>query len=269
MNVGIYSNRSYLERDNINILRIKDRLLKAGYPCKIIENICDADGVEVLFVLGGDGTILTVAAECAKRGIKIIGINYGHIGFLTEFESDRIDEAVSLVINGNYKIQKRHLLEIEHSEKFLALNDVVIQRNTGALNFSNTVKIHAEIDGTTVDNFSADGIIVSTPTGSTASSLSAGGSVLSPDLHAFSLTPVCAHSLHSRPIVFSDESTVTVKAVTCREPLVMIVDGKVVGRLPAGEQVAIKKSQYFAEFITKGEENFFEKLFLKLSIWSK
>ena len=269
MNVGIYSNRNYLDRDNANILRIKERFLNAGHSCKIVEDIADIGGLEVLFVLGGDGTILTVASECVMCGVKIIGINYGHIGFLTEFEADRIDEAVSLVIEGNYKIQKRNLLEIDHLEKFFALNDVVIQRNTGAVNFSNTVSIHAEIDGTTVDNFSADGIIVSTPTGSTAYSLSAGGSVLSPNLHAFSLTPICAHSLHSRPVVFSDESTVTISPLSCRAPLVIIVDGKVVGSLPAGEKVTIKKSQFFAEFITRGEEDFFKKLLIKLSMWSK
>ena len=270
MNVGIYSNRNYLERDNANIQHIKDRLIKAGNSCTIVENNADIDGgIDVLFVLGGDGTILNVAAECALCGVKIIGINYGHIGFLTEFEADRIDEAVSLVIDGNYKIKKRNLLEIDHLEKFFAINDVVIQRNTGAANFSNTVGIHAEIDGTTVDNFSADGIIVSTPTGSTAYSLSAGGSVLSPDLHAFSLTPICAHSLHSRPIVFSDESTVTISPVSCRESLVIIVDGKVVGKLPVGEKVTIKNSHLFAQFITRGEEDFFKKLLIKLSIWSK
>ncbi len=269
MNVGIYSNRNYLDRDNENILRIEKRLLKAGYSCKHVETISDLDGLEVLFVLGGDGTILSVATECAKRGIKIIGINYGHIGFLTEFEADRIDEAVSLVIKGNYKLQKRNLLEINCGKTFLALNDIVIQRNTGAANFSNTVEINAAIDGTTVDNFSADGIIVSTPTGSTAYSLSAGGSVLSPDLNAFILTPICAHSLHSRPIVFSDKSTVTIRTVNAREPLVMIIDGKVTGSLPVGEKVTIKKSDYSAEFITKGEESFFNKLLIKLSIWSK
>lgn len=269
MNVGIYSNRNYLDRDGVNVLRIKDRLSKAGYPCKSVEEFSDLDGLDVLFVLGGDGTILTVATECAKRGVKIIGINYGHIGFLTEFEADRIDEAVSLVIQGNYKLQKRNLLEINYGESFLALNDVAIQRNTGAVNFNNTVSIRAEIDGTTVDNFSSDGIIVGTPTGSTAYSLSAGGSVLSPNLHAFSLTPICAHSLHSRPIVFSDEAVVTISPISCREPLVIIVDGKVVGKLPAGERIEIKKSRFSAEFITRGEEDFFKKLLIKLSIWSK
>lgn len=269
MNVGIYSNKNYLDRGNSNILRIKDRLVNAGNSCKIVDGVADIDGLEVLFVLGGDGTILNVAAECALCGVKIIGINYGHIGFLTEFEADRIDDAVSLVIDGKYKLQKRAFLEVSYGERFLALNDVAIQRNTGAANFSNTISITAKIDGTTVDNFSADGIIVSTPTGSTAYSLSAGGSVLSPNLNAFSLTPICPHSLHSRPIVFSDESTVTISPISCRDPLVMIVDGKVIGKLPVGETVTIKKSDCFAEFITRGEEDFFKKLLIKLSIWSK
>lgn len=269
MNVGIYSNKDYLSLNNSTIKRIRARLYEVGFACKTVENAAQLDGLEALFVLGGDGTILTVATECARRGIKIIGINYGHIGFLTEYEAEKADEAVELVISGNYKIMTRSLLEVDFGEKRLALNDFVVQRNTGGAQYSNTVSIRAEIDGSTVDNFSADGIIVGTPTGSTAYSLSAGGSVLTPDIKAFTLTPVCAHSLHSRPIVFSDDSVITITPESSREPLVMSVDGKVVGKLPVGERVTVRKSVYSAEFITKGEEDFFKKLLIKLSIWSK
>ncbi|MDE5729585.1 MAG: NAD(+)/NADH kinase [Clostridia bacterium] len=221
-------------------------------------------------MLGGDGTILNVATECAKRKIKIIGINYGHIGFLAEFEPEKTQEAVNLVLSGNYRLRQRTLLEMSCGDKTaLALNDVVIQRNTGGVHFSNTVNLHAEINGTTVDNFSSDGIIISTPTGSTAYSLAAGGSVLTPDLNAFILTPVCPHSLHSRPVVFGDNSEIKVNAVNPHEPLVIIADGKNIGELNGGEVVAIKKSRFTADFISKEDKNFFNELLIKFNKWSK
>lgn len=268
MNVGIYLNEKYFS-DNKKYI---DRIFSAfsAERCPVVKSLADLGGLEVLFVLGGDGTILTVASECAKRGIKIIGINYGHIGFLAEFEPDRIDDAINLVKSGKYKIQSRSMLKIQASgEEFLALNDLVIQRSTSGANFRNTVSLHAEIDGTTVDNFSSDGIIVSSPTGSTAYSLAAGGSVLTPDIGAFILTPICPHSLHSRPVVFGDGSLLTICPVNAGAPLGLIVDGRAVGEVKDGEKVIVSKSEYKAEFITSDDKNFFSKLLIKLNIWSK
>ena len=235
-----------------------------------MHSCAELDGLDILFVLGGDGTILTVASECAKRHVKIIGINYGHIGFLAEFEPDKLDEAIKLVKSGDYKIQSRSMLKIAVAgNEFLALNDLVIQRSTGGVNFQNTVSLHAEIDGTTVDNFSSDGIIVSTPTGSTAYSLAAGGSVLTPDIGAFILTPICPHSLHSRPVVFGDGSCLRITPVNADAPLGLVVDGRAIGEVKNGEEVTVSKSEFSADFITADDKNFFSKLLIKLNIWSK
>ena len=270
MTAGIYLNKRYFSDGATYIARIKTALEKDGINCKTVEDKSGLSGVEVLFVLGGDGTILGIASACAEAGVKIIGINYGHLGFLAEFEPEKLDEAVDLVRGGSYATQRRSMLEISYSGKtFLALNDLVIQRSTFGTHFSNTVNLHAEIDGATVDNFSADGIIVSTPTGSTAYSLAAGGSVLTPDLNAFILTPVCAHSLHSRPVVFSDSSTLIINPVNASVPLVLNVDGKVVCEMNGRETVTVKKSARYVEFITKNDKNFFNKLLIKLNIWSK
>lgn len=270
MQAGVYYNKKYLSDNAAYVEQIQRTLSAANIESKIIDTYSDLDGMDVLFVLGGDGTILTVASECAKRGIKIIGVNYGHMGFLAEFEPEKLDEAISLVCGGNYKIQRRSMLDIECSgKKYLALNDLVIQRNTGGANFSNTVSLHAEIDGSTVDNFSSDGIIISTPTGSTAYSLAAGGSVLTPDINAFILTPICAHSLHSRPVVFGDGSTLKISPVGAREPLAFIVDGRVVGEILNGDTVTVRKSDKCVEFITRDDKDFFNKLLIKLNIWSK
>lgn len=270
MKTGIFYNKNYLEENERHVRKISAATKNAGYSCKIVENYSDLDGLDVLFVLGGDGTILLVASECAKRGVKIIGINYGHMGFLAEFEQDKLDDAIKLVLSEKYQVHKRSMLEIVCSDKkYLALNDLVIQRNTSGDNFLNTVNLHAEIDGTTVDNFSSDGIIVSTPTGSTAYSLAAGGSILTPDIAAFILTPICPHSLHSRPVVFDDGSTLKLTAIGATEPLVLIVDGRVVGELGIKEKITVKKAENFVEFITINENNFFNKLLIKLSKWSK
>ena len=199
MKAGIYFNKNFLSENRPYVERLKAKL-SVFDKVIIVGSYNDLEGLDVLFVLGGDGTILTVASECAKRSVKIIGINYGHLGFLTEFEQEKLDEAAQLVCSGNYCITGRKLLEIKCGDNiYIALNDLVIQRSTSGVNFSNTVDLRAEIDGCHVDSFISDGIIVSTPTGSTAYSLSAGGSVLTPDINAFIMTPICAHSLHSRP----------------------------------------------------------------------
>lgn len=270
MKAGLYFNKNYISENAGNIKLIKDELAARGNECTIVNGFSDLDGLEILFVLGGDGTILTVAAECAQRNVKIIGINYGHMGFLAEFEPERLEEAVGLVCSGDYSVQWRGLLEVEYcGKRWIALNDAVIQRSTSGHDFSNTVSFHAEIDGATVDNFSSDGIIVSTPTGSTAYSLSAGGSVLTPDLGAFIMTPICAHSLHSRPVVFGDNSVVKINSVNASAPLVLIVDGKGVATVRENESVIVRKSAHSLGFITKNEKNFFNKLLIKMSIWSK
>ncbi len=270
MNVGVYYNKKYLSDNKAYVDAICRSMAEKGVACKTAESCLDLDGIDILFVLGGDGTILTVASECASRGIKIIGINYGHMGFLAEFEREKLQEAINLVLGGKYIVQKRSMLEAEcNGKKYYALNDVVIQRNTGGTHFCNTVSLRAEIDGNTVDNFSSDGVIVSTPTGSTAYSLAAGGSVLAPDIQAFILTPVCAHSLHSRPVVFSDKSRLIVKPLSQNERLALIIDGKMAGELKNGEIVTVKKADRFVEFITANDKNFFSKLLLKLNIWSR
>jgi len=271
MKVGIYFNANYIDINKEYIDKISTDLSENDITCVIVDNLKKIEGLEILIVLGGDGTILTVASECAKYCVKIIGINYGHLGFLAEFEPHQLDEALKLICLGNYKTEKRSMLQINHSSgnSYVALNDAVIQRNTSGNSFSNTINLHAEINGSTVDNFSSDGLIVSTPTGSTAYSLSAGGSILTPDLGAFILTPICAHSLHSRPIVFRDNCTVFVNRNDNRGILNLIVDGRYVETVSKNDCITIKKSDLYVEFITSPNGNFFDKLLYKLNVWGK
>ncbi len=269
MKAGIYFYRKYLREYESIIRHIAGELEKGGVEYTTVESRKGIAGLDVLIVLGGDGTILSVATECARQQVKIIGINYGHMGFLSEFERENVDEAISLVCSGNFEVCRRSLLEITFGkEKHLALNDVVLQRSTTGRDFANTVSIRAEIDGVLVDNFMSDGIIVSTPTGSTAYSLSAGGSVLAPDIGAFIMTPICPHSLHSRPIVLGDSSNISLCPVNCKVPLAVIVDGRGVGTVSTGDCVHVRKSDYSLDFISDGCMNFYSKLLSKMSKWS-
>ncbi len=270
MKVGIYFSKKYLSGYLETVQKIKERLGASGIECAAVRSSEELDGIDVLMVLGGDGTILTVAADCARRGIKIMGINYGHIGFLAEFEQEKLDEAIELLCSGDYSTEKRSMLSVEiGGRSFIALNDLVIERSTYGQKYSNTISLSAYIDGSLVDNYLSDGIIVSTPTGSTAYSLAAGGSVLTPDIDAFILTPLCAHSLHSRPIVYSDKSELRILYEKENTAVNVSVDGIIVGEFEGAVEAKITKSQYFTEFITSDKVNFFDKLLSKLSKWSR
>ncbi|MCM1438004.1 MAG: NAD(+)/NADH kinase [Roseburia sp.] len=270
MRVGVYLNIKYESEKEVYLGKIFSALKDADIECLAVDDTALIKTLDVLLVLGGDGTILNVACECARHAVKILGINFGHMGFLTDFEANQLEQALATVIGGNCKTVKRSMLGINYGGKdYLALNEVVIQRCTTGNSFSNTVNLHAEIDGSTVDNFSSDGLIISTPTGSTAYSLSAGGSILTPDLSALIMTPICPHSLHSRPIVFSDKSTVKVNQSEKNCTLNLIVDGRVVDTLKGFDVITVKKSDLFAEFISVGYNNFYDKLLFKLNIWSK
>ncbi len=270
MKVGIYRNYKYTALNDEYFKRISSVLDSCGCECLEAENTDVIKSLDVLLVLGGDGTILAVAKECAVYGVKIVGVNFGHMGFLTDFEENQLDDALKIIAKGDFETVKRSMLSIEYGGKVhYALNEVVIQRCTTGNAFSNTVNLHAEIDGLTVDNFSSDGLIISTPTGSTAYSLSAGGSILTPNLEALIMTPICPHSLHSRPIVFSDKSVVRINQTEKNCTLNLIVDGRVVETLNGFDVITVRKAEYCCQFISVDGNNFFDKLFIKLNIWSK
>lgn len=271
MKVGVYFNVNFIDVNKSYVDKIFDELTANNIHCIIIDGVEKVKGLDVVIVLGGDGTILTIASACAAYGVKIVGINYGHIGFLADFEPNQLTDALNLIKSGDFTTEKRSMLEVIHSggNTYYALNDAVIQRDTSGNSFSNTINLHAEINCTTVDNICADGLIISTPTGSTAYSLAAGGSVLTPDINAFIMTPICAHSLHSRPIVFGDNCVVKISRTDGRGALNLIVDGKAVEKVGKEDFITIKKANRCVEFITLPDNNFFNKLLYKLNVWGK
>ena len=267
MKVGVYCNRStkkFIPIQDALFSGLKER--RVSY--EVYERPEEIGDIDVLIVLGGDGTILRVAPEAGRRGIRLLGINAGNLGFLTEFEGEQVDEALALLC-GEFSLERRSVLEIEINKKSLyALNDAVFQRCYDERSENNVVAITAEIDGNKVDEFVGDGIIVSTPTGSTAYSLSAGGSILTPDIEAFILTPVCAHSLHNRPIVYADSSELRVFLAGMREKMSLCLDGRFACSIGEDDQIVLRKAPYFVEFIKRKDSNFFSKLLFKLNKWS-
>lgn len=224
--------------------------------------------IDVLIVLGGDGTILQAAEPCAEYGIPILGINLGRVGFMSEIETNGIDSAVSHLIKGDFVIEKRMMLKAEccsaeHETKtFYALNDIVISKPP------ETTLVYCSMyaDGEKVNSYTADGMIVATPTGSTGYSLSAGGPVADPCTELFIATPICAHRLSARSAVLSADKELLLKLDNpLNKNIIVSIDGKSKAKLNYGDKIAIKKSEYITEIIKIGKQSFYDTLVQKLS----
>ncbi|GFE70655.1 NAD(+) kinase [Chroococcus sp. FPU101] len=216
-------------------------------------------------VLGGDGTVLSAARQLAPCGIPILAVNTGHMGFLTELYLNQLSPALEQVMNGDYTIEKRSMLTVRlYREQTLlwealSLNEMVIHREplTSMCHFEIQIGHHAPVD------IAADGIIVSTPTGSTAYSLSSGGPVVTPNVPVLQLAPICPHSLASRALVFSDTETVNIYPATPNR-MIMVVDGNGGCYVLPDDRVYAAKSPYSAHFIRLQSTEFFRVLREKL-----
>jgi NAD+ kinase len=239
-----------------------------GYETASFSTPQQIDGVDVVVVLGGDGAILHAALPAAQKGIKIIGINYGNLGFLTEYEKaerEQVKELLAQLEKEQCRIVKRSLLQLDIGEKtFYALNEIAIQRDYGLLSTNSTQILKVCVEAKEgVDTIAGDGVLFSTPTGSTAYSLSAGGAILTPEVPVFMLTPICAFSMRARPIVFSDEETFAVRISKGRS--IVLADGRVVATLQENDEMHIKKAPFTANFPVKEESEFFTKVRNKLN----
>jgi len=220
---------------------------------------------DAVFVYGGDGTILALTEFCAENNIPVIGFNAGKMGFLSEFEISEAPLAVRNLKKGVLKKDERSLLEINYGKKsFVALNDAVIQRTYNEESDGLIISVSVSLDDIFVDEISGDGVIISTPTGSTAYSLSAGGAILSPGINAFIMTPLSAHSLHHRPIVFSADSSCKIKVKS--QNAALFADGKKILSLSEGDLIELKKrGNQKLVFLRKEKSNFYTRLDDKLN----
>lgn len=225
------------------------------------------DNIDLVVVIGGDGTVLEAARRAAARNTPILGINKGRLGYMTAIEINELD-LLEEVFRGNYYFDERAMLDVQllHNGKPLyvsrALNDAVVSNGS----IARIVDLQLYSNGNLVGNFRADGLIVTSPSGSTAYSLAAGGPIIAPDVSAFCVTPVCSHSFRDRPIVFSDASVIEIKNICDREPYLYVsIDGRINIRVMKNQIVRITKSEKTARLIRIKEHNFYADLCAKLA----
>ncbi len=222
--------------------------------------------VDMIIVLGGDGTMISVSRLAADKGIPILGINIGGLGFLTAVQRDEIYDVLEMILNGKCTIENRIMLRAcvqrqdECIAEFIVMNDVVV--NKGAL--ARIIDLETYIDHVYVATFKSDGLIVSTPTGSTAYALSAGGPILYPTLNSIIIAPICPHTLTNRPIVMPDDITVEIVLKSDTEDVFLTLDGQVGFSLRKDDIVEIKKSQYNSKIFIPCERDYFQILRNKL-----
>ena len=219
---------------------------------------CDA-----LVTVGGDGTLIATVRRSFDYDIPVFGIYAGNLGFLADVGMDELDDFVAKLSKNEYRMDERSILEasiIKNGEKITmhAFNDIVLTRPS----ISNMIHIETLVDGKSFNTYYGDGVIVSTPTGSTAYNLSAGGPVLFPLTHVFSLTPICPHSLTQRPVVLPGEFSIEMK--TPKNPALIIIDGQDMHELDVGESVHIRLATKTVKLIHREEFNYFDVLKEKL-----
>lgn len=223
------------------------------------------DSIEFGIVLGGDGTVLSAFRQLAPCGIPLLTINTGHMGFLTEIYLNQLGDALQKLLVGDYEVEERSLLTVQLFRddlllwEALSMNEMVLHREplTSMCHFEIQIGRHAAVD------IAADGVIISTPTGSTAYSLSAGGPVVTPDVPVLQLAPICPHSLASRALVFSDQEIVNIFPATPNR-MIMVVDGNGGCYVLPEDRVSVQKSPYSARFIRLQPPEFFRILREKL-----
>ena len=222
--------------------------------------------VDLLVVLGGDGTLLATARALNRKPVPLLAVNLGGLGFLTVITRDDIYPALESVLAGQSQIERRVQIEgelvraDEVISSFLALNDVVL--NKGAI--ARILDFDVLVDGRLISTYKADGLIVSTPTGSTAYSLAAGGPIVAPAVAAFIVTPICAHTLTLRPLVLPDTAQIEITVKSQREAAYLTVDGQVGLACHSDDSVRLRKASSYVEIVQPPTKDYFEILRQKL-----
>jgi NAD+ kinase len=261
--------RTTLER--LRDLRVEVRMNQAGaaalqHPELATSDSALVEGTDLLIVLGGDGSILSAARLSAGR-VPILGVNMGGLGFLAEVMLDELPDAARAAISGQGQIDERTMLEAEVVNdsgkrlRRLALNDIVVTK-TGV---ARVVTITTSVNDELLSTYPADGVIVSTPTGSTAYSLSAGGPIVHPHVDVIVVTPICPHTLTARPVVVSGTAAVTVQPIAGVEDVRLTVDGQESFPLAVGERVVVRRAATRARLVRLKPPSFYSILRTKLA----
>lgn len=247
-----------------SVLKIRETSKEFWNGFQLISDESLANNCDVIISIGGDGTLLQNAYNARFSNTPLLGINFGKLGFLAEFETAQIDKLIESMKNEEIIIEQRNTLEAsflsEEGEKLYAINDIVIERGK----FPKMIEINIEIDNEYVSTFSADGIILATPTGSTGYSLSTGGPIVNPSTESITLSPISAHTLSMRPLVISSQQTVVIKAESQFDAVRVICDGQRVNYLNSPAIIKITKSKNNLKLVRNSDKSYFEILRKKL-----
>ena len=258
----------WLKEREVEVLVLRE--IGRNFPLKTLVSIEELrEKAQLIISLGGDGTLFRAARDFSPYQVPLLGINLGGLGFLTEIPISKFEEGLEKVLSGNYKIEKRLMLQTSVYRKgklvksSISLNDVVI----GKAYLPRIINFKTFVSNELVTTYSADGLIISTPTGSTAYSLSAGGPVVDPKLKVVILSPICAHTLAVRPLIISSEETVNITLEPPAKEILLAIDGQIGFPLKEEDTVEIKKAPYQALLVRIKERAFFKILRAKLG-WS-
>jgi NAD+ kinase len=233
------------------VLRVADDLaaflkLPASFETAPRQQI--AEGCDLLITLGGDGTILTAVRRVGSSGVPVLGVKFGGLGFLAEVSPDEFLPTMERIFRGDYVVEERMALEgrvAGSTSRFFALNEVVVDKGKQ----SRVVRLKTTINGDFLNTYIGDGLIIATPTGSTAYSLAAGGPIMTPDMHAILITPICPHTLGARPVVVPEASVVAVEHEQAKEPAMVSADGRIVSPLDENQRVEVRKADFSIKLV--------------------
>lgn len=265
-NIGIYNNRikdpdGRYEEETVRVLRekLKDvRIIK-------VQSLLDVDDIDLLIVLGGDGTLLSAARIVSQREIPILGVNIGNLGFLTGTEVKDLSRAIENIEKGNFTIEERMMLKcsFEHNgekKEFVALNDIVVSK--GAL--SKILDFELFVDRNFCNRYRGDGIIITTPTGSTAYNLSAGGPIMYPTAEAIGVTAICPHTFGVRNLILNSRQVVEIRVDQEDEEFFLSVDGQEHVVFRENMEITIMKASYSCRILRLEDYNYFNVLRKKI-----
>jgi NAD+ kinase len=251
---------------NIDFLmcRYGSKYVEDSYDC--IQSVPEKELLkhsQIIITLGGDGTILKAFQSIGNMEIPILGINLGGLGFLADTSPENMIHNLSSCLEGNYYLENRSVLQCKvknNRHTFYAFNDIVIDKS----GFSRVIEIITHVNKSILNSYIADGVIISTPTGSTGYSLSAGGPIVSPQTNVFLINPICPHSLTNRPVIVGDTSIITLKVFTEYKEINVYHDGQIVNSYPSGTSFEISKANFCVRLVKMKKMSFYDTLRNKL-----
>lgn len=271
MHILIFTNPSKHGANQV-ALNVRDFLCHRGVQVSLVDEssreeyaLSEAEqGADIAIIIGGDGTILRTFQCYKSLNIPILGINLGSLGFMTDVTLTDLHPCLTDLLNGEYQVQKRLMLCVKHEhQEYQAMNDVILHRSQNP----NLIELVVHIDGNYVNTFCADGLIIATPNGSTAYSLSAGGPIVTPDMKSVILTPICPHTISNRPIVIDANHTISIQFQSHSKPIDLTLDGFVRTQINVGEGIHICQNTREFHWVALKRHNYFSTLRTKLG-WS-